>query len=307
MEKSKKTIKKLNGKDKKNCYKLFHYILYQQNKLNQKKKSGDFVLNNNTYDKFNNEKPIIIEHFINKENDNKYDLFYFNNQSSYSKKYFNLDHKFQSNNYASRNSISSKNSRINLSSIISEIFYKNNINKGINTFGQNENNLIFSDYKESNNNFHFFNKNIRDILIKTKKPNKLNFALITKSQFKKIKEEKKLLDEYNKYGKNNNMHKREFLFNQLVSKKRKLASTKNKRSKSCFFNNLPKFREYDDMNQRNRFKKIKKDLTEEKNKINNMISEFFKGPLYNKYNKMDKIEDLKLRNNLKRPRSALVL
>ena len=82
---------------------------------------------------------------------------------------------------------------------------------------------------------------------------------------------------------------------------------KRMRNNSCFFENVKLLKVSNDMNQRNRFNKMKKDLTEEKNKINNMISEFFKGPLFSKFNKTDKIEDLKLKNSLKRPRSALSL
>jgi len=292
-------IKKLKKKLNKNNYRLFQYILYQQNK---NKINNYFSLNNNSIfkDKSFREKPIVIEHFINKENDKEYDYIYLNNinnKSSYSKKYYNLDFNFKDKNYISRNSISSKNSRINLSSLLSEIYYKKNFNKeGI---LQNENNInlaLSNDYE--NNDFLFFNKNIHELVKKSNKKNKFNFGLFPKRRFNKLSNRKNLINEINK---------KETLNINQDYKKRQFMFGKKMRNNSCFFENKKTLKISNDMSQRNRFNKMKKDLTEEKNKINNMISEFFKGPLYNKFNKIDKIEDLKLKNSLKRPKSALSL
>ena len=293
-------------KGKNNNFKLFHYILYQQNKLKKNLGCNSFLLNNKpTFnEELIKEKPIVIEHFINKENDNENDLFYFNNKSSYSKKYYNLDYRLKdNNNYMSRNSISSKNSRINLSSLISEMYYKKNFNQGIDAIWQNENNInLIINNENENNNFLFFNKNINEIIKKRNNIKKLNLALLPKGQSNKLKNKdlndsnkKKIKNYSNKMSLNKSYKKRQFMFKNRM------------KNKSCIFENVKPSKGSNDMSQRNRFNKMKKDLIEEKNKINNMISEFFKGPLYNKFNKKDKYEDLKLQNILKRPRSALPL
>ena len=298
-------IKKLNMKGKNNNFKLFHYILYQQNKLKKNLGCNSFLLNNKpTFnEELIKEKPIVIEHFINKENDNENDLFYFNNKSSYSKKYYNLDYRLKdNNNYMSRNSISSKNSRINLSSLISEMYYKKNFNKGIDSIWKNESKSKINfciNNEDEKNNYLFINKNIHDILNKTHYKSKLNLVFFPKRilnnrHFNKNskKEKKKSLSNDGKYYNKINI-KLKFKYKNMI------------KSKSSFYENIKK--ESNDMSQRNRFNKIKKELNQETIKINNMISEFFKGPLYNKFNKIDKIEDLKLRNLLKRPRSSLSL
>ena len=295
-------IKKLSKKQNNNYYRLFQYILFQQNK---NKNNNYFYINK---DKSFKEKPIVIEHFINKENDKEYDFIYLNNinnKSSYSKKYYNLDFDFKDKNYLSRNSISSKNSRINLSSLLSEIYYKKNFNKeGI---LQNENNINIALSNDiENNDFLFFNKNIHELVKKTNKKKHINFGLFPKRKFNKLSNKKNLMQEINKKEKINSLSYNKLNINKDY-KKRKFMFGKKTRNNSCFFENKKVLKISNDMSQRNRFNKMKKDLTEEKNKINNMISEFFKGPLFNKFNKIDKIEDLKLKNSLKRPKSALSL
>ena len=291
-----KSNNKNNKKEKNEYYILFNYILYQNNKRNKNKN----MFNNNIFPKeqMNKEKPIIIEHFIKEENDNEIDFLNLNNiesKSSHdSKKYYNLDFQFKDKNYQKRFSISSKNSRINLSSIINEIYYKKNLNKRVNSACQIENkfNFIVSNDDE-NNNFIFFNKNINEIIKKTKNE-KINLVLYPKKKLQKIKNRHNV----------NKKKERNILFknNDISGAKYKTIKLRFKKNRSeSFF-----FREPNDMNQRNRFIKLKKDLNEEANKINNMKSEFFKGPLYNKFNKIDKIEDLRLKNSLKRPRSVLL-
>jgi hypothetical protein len=237
------------------------------------------------------EKPIIVEHFINKEENNDLDILYQNDKSS---------NKYK--NYISRNSISSKNSKINLSSLISEMYYKKNFNKGIDSIWKNESKSKINfciNNEDEKNNYLFINKNIHDILNKTHYKSKLNLVFFPKRilnnrHFNKNnkKEKKKSLSNDGKYYNKINI-KLKFKYKNMI------------KSKSSFYENIKK--ESNDMSQRNRFNKIKKELNQETIKINNMISEFFKGPLYNKFNKIDKIEDLKLKNSLKRPKSALSL
>ena len=284
--------KKVNKKELNKYYKQFHYILYQENKRNinlnkyNSHKNNDFIFNESM-----KEKPIIVEHFINKEENNDLDILYQNDKSS---------NKYK--NYISRNSISSKNSKINLSSLISEMYYKKNFNKGIDSIWKNESKSKINfciNNEDEKNNYLFINKNIHDILNKTHYKSKLNLVFFPKRilnnrHFNKNnkKEKKKSLSNDGKYYNKINI-KLKFKYKNMV------------KSKSSFYENIKK--ESNDMSQRNRFNKIKKELNQETIKINNMISEFFKGPLYNKFNKIDKIEDLKLRNLLKRPRSSLSL
>ena len=169
-----------------------------------------------------------------------------------------------------------------------------NLNKRVNSACQIENkfNFIVSNDDE-NNNFIFFNKNINEIIKKTKNE-KINLVLYPKKKLQKIENRHNV----------NKKKERNILFknNDISGAKYKTIKLRFKKNRSeSFF-----FREPNDMNQRNRFIKLKKDLNEEANKINNMKSEFFKGPLYNKFNKIDKIEDLRLKNSLKRPRSVLL-
>ena len=284
--------KKVNKKELNKYYKQFHYILYQENKRNinlnkyNSHKNNDFIFNESM-----KEKPIIVEHFINKEENNDLDILYQNDKNSNKCK-----------NYISRNSISSKNSKINLSSLISEMYYKKNFNKGIDSIWKNESKSKINfciNNEDEKNNYLFINKNIHDILNKTHYKSKLNLVFFPKRilnnrHFNKNskKEKKKSLSNDGKYYNKINI-KLKFKYKNMI------------KSKSSFYENIKK--ESNDMSQRNRFNKIKKELNQETIKINNMISEFFKGPLYNKFNKIDKIEDLKLRNLLKRPRSSLSL
>ena len=284
--------KKVNKKELNKYYKQFHYILYQENKRNinlnkyNSHKNNDFIFNESM-----KEKPIIVEHFINKEENNDLDILYQNDKNS---------NKYK--NYISRNSISSKNSKINLSSLISEMYYKKNFNKGIDSIWKNESKSKINfciNNEDEKNNYLFINKNIHDILNKTHYKSKLNLVffpkrIINNRHFNKNskKEKKKSLSNDGKYYNKINI-KLKFKYKNMI------------KSKSSFYENIKK--ESNDMSQRNRFNKIKKELNQETIKINNMISEFFKGPLYNKFNKIDKIEDLKLRNLLKRPRSSLSL
>ena len=286
---------RIKKKEKYETYKLFNYILYQNNKRN--KNSNTF--NNNMIFKeiLNKEKPIVIEHFIKEENDNENDFINYNyieSKNSYnSKKNYNLDLKIKDKSYRKRFSFSSKNSRINLSSIINEIHHKNNFDKRIDSACQIENkyNFIIGNNDETNN-FLFFNKKIQEN-IKRKKNEKLNLVLFPIKRLYKIHNENiKTRNILSKRNNNNNKNN-----DNAMYKSKKFQFIK-KRSKSSFF------REANDMNQRIRFIKLKKDLAEEADKINNMFSEFFKSPLYNKFNKKDKIEDLKLKKSLKRPRSV---
>ena len=242
----------------------------------------------------NKEKPIVIEHFIKEENDNENDFINYNyieSKNSYnSKKNYNLDLKIKDKSYRKRFSFSSKNSRINLSSIINEIHQTKNFNKKIDSACQIENKFNFIVGNDDNNNFLFFNKKIQEN-IKSIKKEKLNLVLFPIKKLYKIENEN--IKRRNILFKNNSNNN-----NDNAKYKSKKFQFIKKRSKSSFF------RETNDMNQRIRFIKLKKDLSEEANKINNMFSEFFKSPLYNKFNKKDKIEDLKLKKSLKRPRSV---
>ena len=304
MKKLIKEGKQLNKKENNSYKKLFHYILYQQNKRNEYLNKNMFNNNNNLIfnEESSMEKPIIVEHFIKNENENELDFIYLDNNVKkslyYSKKYYNLDYRLRDrikdNNYFSRNN-SLKNSRINLYSLISEIYYKKNFNRGINSIWKKEKDNFVLDNNDNSHNYFFNNKNINEITKKRNKNNKLNLVLLPKRKYNKLSK---------KVGGIKKNNKREKVSNNESSRKiyqnRHFKFRKGIRIKSSFF-------EMNDMSQRNRFNKVKKDLNEESNKINNMISEFFKGPLYNKFNKMDRIEDLKLKNLLKRPRSALPL
>ena len=291
---------RIKKKEKNEFYKLFNYILYQNNNRNKNRNA----FNNNIILKeiLNKEKPIVIEHFIKEENYNDNDFINFNNNNNgiinnyknfnNSKKNYNLDLKIKNKTHQKRYSFSSKNSRINLSSIINEIHQTKNFNKKIDSACQIENKFNFIvGNDDDNNNFLFFNKKIQEN-IKSIKKEKLNLVLFPIKKLYKIENEN--IKRRNILFKNNSNNN-----NDNAKYKSKKFQFIKKRSKSSFF------RETNDMNQRIRFVKLKKDLSEEANKINNMFSEFFKSPLYNKFNKIDKIEDLKLKNSLKRPRSVL--
>ena len=282
-------------KEKNESYKLFNYILYENNKIN---KNRNIFNNNNIILKeiLSKEKPIVIEHFIKEENDNENDYLIYNNNENKS----SIDSKNYYKNYQKRYSYSSKNSRINLSSLINEIHHKTNLKKRIGSARQinNKFNFVLSNEHE-NNNFLFFNQKIKEN-IKKKKNEKFNLVLFPIKKLYKIpkeninikKKSRKII--LSKNNINNNINNN--IGNNYKSRK---FQFKKKRSKPSFF------REPNDMSQRTRFNKLKKDLTEEANKINNMFSQFFKNPLFNKFNKIDRIEDLRLKNSLKRPRSVL--
>ena len=279
-------------KEKNKSYKLFNYILYENNKIN---KNRNIFNNNNIILKeiLSKEKPIVIEHFIKEENDNENDYIIYNNNENKS----TIDSKNYYKNYQKRFSYSYKNSRINLSSLINEIHHKKNLKKRIDSACQINNKFSFILCNEhENSNFLFFNQKIKENL-KKKKNEKFNLVLFPIKKLYKIpkdninmkKKTRNIILSKNNINKNNNSNN---------YKSRKLQF-KKKRSKPSFF------REPNDMDQRTRFNKLKKDLTEEANKINNMFSQFFKNPLFNKFNKIDRIEDLRLKNSLKRPRSVI--
>ena len=307
-------------KKKPNYYKLFQYLLYEQNNINKiRNKNYNIKRNNNFFsDEISNEeKPILIEHFINKENDNEdYNFIYLNNNidnkySFNSKKYYNLDFNAKDKNYLSRNSFSSKNSKINLSSLLSEICYKKNINQEVDKNFKKKSNDNFANFiNENENNFLFFNKNINEFFIKTKNKKNFNFAFFPKVKTK-ISNYKKLLknneDSKNEKNNNSNQLSQKYINPIKINNQKKNKYKKKIRSISVCHQRERLHKDFNDMSQRNRFKKLKNDLKEETNKINNMMSEFFKGPLFNKFNKTDKIEDLKLKNMLQRPKSSLSL
>ena len=155
--------KKVNKKENNGYKKLFHFILYQQNKMNEYLNKNMF--NNNNIFIFNEEsskqKPIIVEHFIKNENDNELDFICLDNNndkknSYYSKKYYNLDYRIKGKNYFSRNN-STKNSRINLSSIISEIYHKKNFNRGIDSIWKKEKDNFGLNNNDDSHNYFFYN------------------------------------------------------------------------------------------------------------------------------------------------------
>ena len=300
MKKLNMQIKKLNKIEYEN-YKLFNYILYQQNKINRRNNNNRFF-----NEELNKQKPIIIEHFINKEYDYDYNFIFLNNinnKSFHSKKYFNLDFKIKDKTYmnnTSKNSFSSKNSKNNLSSLLSDIYYKRNYNKILDGIW----------IKESNNdssNLLFFNKSINEIAKRKDLDNKnnLDLALVPKRMINQLTINKKYMNEYDKKEAKYKLAKGSLRGNKY--KKKKIIFDNKMRCNSCLFHNKKLLKASNDMDQRNRFSKLKSDLTDEKNKIKKMFKEFFKDPIFNKFNKLDRIEDVKLKNSLKRPRSSLSL
>ena len=300
MKKLNMQIKKLNKIEYEN-YKLFNYILYQQNKINRRNNNNRFF-----NEELNKQKPIIIEHFINKEYDYDYNFIFLNNinnKSFHSKKYFNLDFKIKDKTYmnnTSKNSFSSKNSKNNLSSLLSDIYYKRNYNKILDGIW----------IKESNNdssNLLFFNKSINEIAKRKDLDNKnnLDLALVPKRMINQLTNNKKYVNEYDKKEAKSKLANGSLRGNKY--KKKKIIFDNTMRCNSCLFHNKKLLKASNDMDQRNRFSKLKSDLTDEKNKIKKMFKEFFKDPIFNKFNKLDRIEDVKLKNSLKRPRSSLSL
>ena len=73
MKKLNMQIKKLNKIEYEN-YKLFNYILYKINKINRRNNNNRFF-----NEELNKQKPIIIEHFINKKYDYNYNFIFLNN------------------------------------------------------------------------------------------------------------------------------------------------------------------------------------------------------------------------------------
>ena len=308
MKKLKMQIKKEDKKEI-DYYKLFNYILYQQNKRNRYNNNSN---NRLFFGEFSKEKPIIIEHFVNMDYDNDYNYISLNNindKSFRSKKYYSLDFKFKDRNHMnniSKYSISSKNSKINLSSFLSDIHYKKNFNKVIEGIWNKENNnyALNNSTNESINNISINKNTISEITKRKHNKNKIGLALVPKRIINRLSNDKKYLNEYYKKESNKLTN---YGLRRNKFKKKKLVFENKMRNNSSLFNNRILLKSSNDMDQRNRFNKLKIELNEERNKINKMFSEFFKESLFNKFNKIDRIKDLKFKSTLRRARSTLSL
>ena len=196
------------------------------------------------------------------------------------------------------------NKRINNKNINNYIYKRKSLNSSLN---YDSNSLSFYYYNNNNNN--------NDILSKTKY-NFSNKKINNKRDINLFLVPKRILNRINDknifYIENKNFIKNSVSINELSKRNYKdsLTTKRNKKiNKDIIFghNNklFKKNNEFNDMNQINRFRKIKKDLSEERIKINNMMSEFFKNPLFIKYNHKEIILDInKKKNPLNRPKSA---
>ena len=192
----------------------------------------------------------------------------------------------KNNNYIYKRK--SLNSSLNYdNNSLSLYYYKNNNN--------NNNNDILSKRK------YFSNKKIRE-------KRDINLFLVPKRILNRINDKNIF------YIENKKLFKNSISSNELSKRNYKdsLTTKRNKKviNKDTIFDHKNKLfkkeNQFNDMNQINRFRKIRKDLSEERIKINNMMSEFFKNPLFIKFNHKDIILDInKQKNALNRPKSAM--
>ena len=145
-------------------------------------------------------------------------------------------------------------------------------------------------YNEKNNiNLYLVPKRIKI------KKNDSNLCLINKKKWSR----KNISDD--KFSKDNNRNSHNIITSKRKKNKSSILIHRKKFDNALFKNN----KNFNDMNQINRFMNLKKELLEERVKINNMLSEFFKNPLYIKYNHKHIILDIiQQKNKLTRPKSA---
>lgn len=246
-----------------------------------------------------------------------------NDGKSNSNEFYDLDNNLNENNKLIRNysMLVPKTPGERFNSV-----KNNSFNKGINN--KNKNNYIYKrkslnsslNYDNNSLSFYYYKNNNNDISSKikynfsNKKINEkkdINLFLIPKRILDKINDKKNFFIENQKVFKNsistNELSKRNYKDSITTKRNKKIInkdiifSINNKYNSKLFKKN----NEFNDMNQINRFRKIKKDLSEERIKINNMMSEFFKNPLFIKFNHKEIILDInKKKNALNRPKSA---
>ena len=324
----------------------FLYEKNQENRNNKINNKKIFRNNNNYFDddQYNeSNKPITVEHFINEdiyyENKNKlqeeYDFgVYYNGDITNSRsndcktKRSKSNELIDSDNKINKyyNNITPKNSELQLLSLSNNSFCKRyllNIKDKYNSMIKRKS--FNSSLSYDNNNISFlFIKNKNNEIVQNKKYNStknlkqnntLNIYLLPRRIKKRISN-KNIFLHGNKKTKRSTISSNEITKRNEKDTTKAISSkiTKNFNKKVSPFNisnkNNSKLykvkREFNDMNQINRFRQLKKDLIEERIKINNMMSEFFKNPLFIKYNHKEIILDIiKQKNNLTRPKSAL--
>jgi len=317
-------------------YKLFHYLLYKENEKNKNNIKNINSFNEKKSNCINDNKPIKIEHYKNKDDLNKnindkknkdvdlgknYNFTFTRSKSNDHRSYsheFNFGTK-DKNNISRNPSISSTQKIMNIDSFDLNYYKKFFNNKEIfnNLYNQKHKNFSFNHDEESRLFYNFNKTNDNNFITKTRHikrgMNKNDFNIILAPKNKKN----------NIYNKNiffihdkksihnsttsNEIIKENFYIDKLskdskydyIFKKDKFPY---KRKKNFFKRELVN-KQFNDMSQRNRFNKIKKELSEETIKIKHMVSDFFKNPLYKKFNKTRIILD-KQKYFYSRPKSA---